>query len=78
MAEHARQARDGVYPDDDGTVEVHQAAMEHLVHTSEAQNIGAEVPGLFRSLLEQTAANGHGSSGIASVIETITKGAHHE
>lgn len=78
MAEHARQARDGVYPDDDGTVEVHQAAMEHLVHTSAAQNIGAEVPGLFRSLLEQTAANGHGASGIASVIETITKGAHHE
>ncbi|MFD3458879.1 NAD(P)-dependent oxidoreductase [Nocardia fluminea] len=76
MTEHARQARDGVYPDDDGTVEVHAAAMAHLAHTSAAQNIGVAVPALFRSLLEQTAANGHGASGIASVIETITKGAH--
>ncbi|GAA2101388.1 NAD(P)-binding domain-containing protein [Streptomyces albiaxialis] len=75
MTEHARQAQEGSFPDDDGTVEVHRAAMEHLAHTGTAQGVGTEVPALFRSLLEQAAADGHGASGIASVIETIAKGA---
>jgi 3-hydroxyisobutyrate dehydrogenase-like beta-hydroxyacid dehydrogenase len=74
MAEHARQIQDGHFPDDDGTVEVHAAAMEHLVGTSRAQGIGTDVPELITSLLGRAAATGHGASGIASVAETITKG----
>ncbi|MFI5715535.1 NAD(P)-dependent oxidoreductase [Nocardia sp. NPDC051750] len=78
LTEHARQAQSGVFPDDDGTVEVHRAAIAHLAHTSATHGIRTEVPGLFRSLLEQAAADGHGASGIASVVETIAKGAHNE
>ncbi|WP_329423644.1 NAD(P)-binding domain-containing protein [Streptosporangium sp. NBC_01495] len=74
MTDHARQIQDGRFPNDDGTVEVHAAAMEHLVHTSRAQGIGTDVPDLIETLLKRTAAIGHGVSGIASVVETITKG----
>ncbi|MBB1258130.1 NAD(P)-dependent oxidoreductase [Streptomyces alkaliterrae] len=77
MADHARQADKGVFPDDDGTVEVHRAAIEHLADTSETQGIGTQVPALFRSLLQQAADDGHGASGIASVIEAIAKGRRH-
>ncbi|MFI5943290.1 NAD(P)-dependent oxidoreductase [Streptomyces uncialis] len=74
MVDHARQIEDGRFPDDDGTVEVHGAAMDHLLHTSADQGIGTRVPELFRTLLERTAADGHGRSGIASVARTISKG----
>ncbi|MER7057852.1 NAD(P)-binding domain-containing protein [Streptomyces sp. NPDC000351] len=74
MSDHARQIENGNFPDDDGTVEVHAAAMEHLLDTSRAAGVGTDVPELIGSLLERAAATGHGSSGIASVIETITKG----
>ncbi|GAA2087366.1 NAD(P)-dependent oxidoreductase [Actinomadura alba] len=74
MAGHARQIEGGRFPDDDGTVEVHAAAMEHLLDTSRARGIGTDVPELIGNLLDRAATTGHGSSGIASVIETITKG----
>ncbi|MGK5628187.1 NAD(P)-dependent oxidoreductase [Streptomyces sp. URMC 123] len=77
MADHARRIEDGRFPNDDGTVEVHAAAMEHLVHTSRAHGLATDVPDLFRSLLERAAADGHGADGIAGVIGTITKGERH-
>ncbi|MFG2769548.1 NAD(P)-dependent oxidoreductase [Streptomyces sp. NPDC048350] len=77
MAEHARQIKDGRFPDDDGTVEVHAAAMKHVLDTSRARGIGTDVPELIGNLMERAAADGHGSSGIASVVETITKGERH-
>ncbi|WP_333779672.1 NAD(P)-dependent oxidoreductase [Saccharopolyspora indica] len=74
MAEHARQIGDGRFPDDDGTVEVHAAAMRHLLDTSRAGGIGTDVPQLFSDLLDRAATAGHAASGIASVIETIAAG----
>ncbi|MEU3692893.1 hypothetical protein [Streptomyces narbonensis] len=74
MADHARQIKDGRVPDDDGTVEVHAAATQRLLHTSRARSIGTDVQEPIANLLERAAATGHGSSGIAGVIETITKG----
>ncbi|WP_067826817.1 NAD(P)-dependent oxidoreductase [Actinomadura kijaniata] len=67
MGEHARQVAKGEYPDDDGTVEVHAAAMEHLVHTSAALGVRTDVPELVKALLDRAAAAGHGADGIASV-----------
>ena len=77
MADHARQIEEGRFPDDDGTVEVHAAAMEHLLDTSRGRGLGTDVPELIGSLLKRAAATGHGSSGIASVVGTITKGERH-
>lgn len=74
MADHSRQIEDGRFPDDDGTVEVHAAAMAHLLDTSRARGLGTDVPELIGSLLDRAVATGRGSSGIAGVIETITKG----
>lgn len=74
MGDHARHIEDGRFPDDDGSVDVHAAAMGHRLDTSRAQRIGTDVPELFRSLLDRAANAGHGSSGVASVVETITTG----
>ncbi|MDB1089988.1 NAD(P)-binding domain-containing protein [Streptomyces sp. ACA25] len=74
MVDHALQIEDGRFPDDDGSVEVHRAAMDHLLHTSRSQGIGTDVPGLFQELLRRAAADGHGASGIASVVEAISRG----
>ncbi|WP_237542306.1 MULTISPECIES: imine reductase family protein [unclassified Streptomyces] len=74
LATSQEPIEDGRFPDDDGTVEVHGAAMDHLLHTSADQGIGTRVPELLRTLLERTAADGHGRSGIASVARTISKG----
>ncbi|MFV0137927.1 NAD(P)-dependent oxidoreductase [Streptomyces sp. HMX87] len=74
MTDHAHQAEEGRFPDDDGTVEVHAAAVEHLVRTSRSHGLRTDVPDLFATLLERAVADGHGLSGIAGVIETITEG----
>jgi 3-hydroxyisobutyrate dehydrogenase-like beta-hydroxyacid dehydrogenase len=74
MADHAHQLADGQFPNDDGAVEVHAAAMEHLIHVSRTQGLATDVPELFKTLLGRAAADGHRTSGIASVIETIRKG----
>lgn len=71
MADHARQIEDGDFPDDDGTVDIHAAAIEHLMDTSRAASIATDVPELIATLLARAAANGRGASGIASVIETL-------
>lgn len=71
MADHARHIQDGSYPDDDGTVDVHAAAMEHLVQASKAAGIRTDVPELVKSLLDRASAAGHGGDGIASVTETM-------
>jgi 3-hydroxyisobutyrate dehydrogenase-like beta-hydroxyacid dehydrogenase len=74
MADHARQAEEGRFPNDDGTVEVHAAAIEHLIHTSRGHGLRTDVPELFATLLERAVADGNGGGGIAGVIQTITVG----
>lgn len=74
LTEHARQIERGDYPDHDGTVAVHAAAMDHLVHASRAQGVGTEVPELFADLLRRASAAGHGDDGVASVVEGIGAG----
>jgi 3-hydroxyisobutyrate dehydrogenase-like beta-hydroxyacid dehydrogenase len=76
MTDHARQVRDGHYPDDDGTVEVHAAAMDHLVNASKAQGVRTDVPELVKTLLDAAVTAGHGGDGIASVAEAIAQAAN--
>ncbi|MCT2594711.1 NAD(P)-binding domain-containing protein [Streptomyces sp. N2-109] len=73
MTDHARQIGDGEYPDADGTVAVHAAAMAHLADTSRALGVHTDVPDLARLLLERANLAGHGADGIASVVETLSK-----
>lgn len=71
MIDHARQIASGTYPDDDGTVDVHAAAIEHLIHASTSHGLRADVPELVGLLLERAVADGHGTHGIASVAQTL-------
>jgi hypothetical protein len=73
LTEHARQIEEGRYPDDDGTVDVHAAAMDHLIHASAAAGVRTDVPDLFRGLLEVAATGGHGADGIASTAQALSK-----
>lgn len=71
LTDHARQIEDGRYPDDDGTVAVHAAAMRHLAHAGAAHGIPSEVPDLVTTLLARATAAGHDADGIASIAETL-------
>ena len=71
LSDIARQIEEGRYPDDDGTIEVHAAAMDHLIHTSLEHGIGADVPKLVKGLLERGVATGYGADGMASLIEVV-------
>lgn len=73
LTDLARQIEDIRYPSDDGTLEVHAAAMDHLIHTSRANGIGTGVPDLIKALLERGIAAGHGADGTASLVEVIRK-----
>ncbi|UYQ60882.1 NAD(P)-dependent oxidoreductase [Streptomyces peucetius] len=75
MTDHARQVQQDRYPADDGTVQVHAAAMQHLVDASLAGGLRTDVPELMRSLLERAEAAGHGADGMAAVARTIRYGA---
>lgn len=71
ISEHARQAGEDRYPGDDGTLEVHAAAMDLLIQTRRTHGISADVPGTIKALLERGIAAGHGADGIASLTGVI-------
>ncbi|MFE3443083.1 NAD(P)-dependent oxidoreductase [Nocardia sp. NPDC059180] len=73
MTEHAEQLAAHRYPNDDGTVEVHAAAMDHLIATSAAHNLHTDLPETFRAMLARAVEAGHGTHGIASVAAAMGK-----
>jgi hypothetical protein len=70
---YARQADDGVYPADDGTIDTHLAAMAHVVEESESLGVNAELPRLVKALAERAATAGHGASGYVALVEQFRK-----
>ncbi|MFC9970851.1 NAD(P)-dependent oxidoreductase [Spirillospora sp. NPDC127200] len=70
---YARQADDGVYPADDGTIDTHLAAMTHVVEESESLGVNAELPRLVKALAERAAAAGRGASGYVALVEQFRK-----
>ncbi|WP_158853670.1 NAD(P)-dependent oxidoreductase [Saccharothrix deserti] len=70
---YARQADDGIYPADDGTVDTHLAAMAHVVEESESLGVNAELPRLVKVLAERAATAGHGASGYVALVEQFRK-----
>ncbi|MFF3246814.1 NAD(P)-dependent oxidoreductase [Streptomyces sp. NPDC002870] len=62
-------AKDGVYPANDATMEVHIGAAKHLLHESAAQGVNAELPAFVNGLMERTVAAGHMKNSYASMIE---------
>ena len=70
---YAQQIDDGTYPALDSTLDTHLAAMEHLVHESEALGVNAELPRFVKDLTDRAIAAGHGSDGYAALIEQFRK-----
>ena len=70
---YARQADDGTYPADDGTIDTHLAAMAHVVEESESLGVNTELPRLVKALAERAASAGHGASGYVALVEQFRK-----
>jgi 3-hydroxyisobutyrate dehydrogenase-like beta-hydroxyacid dehydrogenase len=70
---YARQADDGSYPADDGTVNTHLAAMAHVVEESESLGVNTELARLVKALAERAATAGHGTSGYMALVEQFRK-----
>ncbi|MFC4118570.1 NAD(P)-dependent oxidoreductase [Nonomuraea zeae] len=66
---YGAQIDSGKYPALDSTVDTHLAAMEHLVHESEALGVSAELPRFVKALADRAVAGGHGGEGYAAMIE---------
>lgn len=70
---YARQADDGTYPADDGTIDTHLAVMAQVVEESEALGVNAELPKLVKAFAERAAAAGHRGDGYVALVEQFRK-----
>lgn len=68
---HARQAVQGQYPPDEGTLEVLAAAVDHIVATSARAGVRTDVPEAIRALIARGIVEGHGEHGPASLVEAL-------
>ncbi|WP_431683004.1 NAD(P)-dependent oxidoreductase [Kitasatospora sp. KL5] len=73
VTRYAAQADARRYPGDDATLDVHLAAMEHLLHASTARGVDTALPELFARQVRQAVADGHGADGYTRLIEVIAK-----
>lgn len=73
VAAAAQQVDEGKYPATDATMTVHQAGLQHLIEESEHLGVNAEIPRLFKNLVDRAVADGHAGSGYAALIEQFRK-----
>ncbi|MEQ4724791.1 NAD(P)-binding domain-containing protein [Nonomuraea sp. B19D2] len=73
LSGYAQQIHDGAYPASDATIDTHLAAMDLLVHESEALGVNADLPRFFKALGDRAVAEGHGGDGYAAVIELFRR-----
>ncbi|MBH1933632.1 NAD(P)-dependent oxidoreductase [Streptomyces sp. AV19] len=71
MNTYAPQVDAGKYPGDDATLDVHAAAIEHLVHASEARGIASGLPEIFQDLTRRGIEAGHGRDSWARLVELV-------
>ncbi|MFG2050632.1 NAD(P)-dependent oxidoreductase [Micromonospora sp. NPDC048935] len=72
---YAPQVDEGKYTATDATLTVHQDALEHLAHESEAVGISAELPRFFKQLVDRAAAEGRADESYAALVEVFRRGA---
>ena len=58
---------------DQATLDVHLAAMEHIVAAAAESGVSGELPRLVRDLTARAVASGHGGDEIAALIETFRR-----
>lgn len=67
----AADADAGHYPGDADNIEMELAAVDHIVHASEARGIDAATPELVQSLLRGAIERGHGRDGFTRIVEQL-------
>ncbi|GAB3744260.1 NAD(P)-dependent oxidoreductase [Microlunatus parietis] len=66
---YAKQIDDGEYPALDGTLDIHLAAMNHLLTESETLGLNLDLPRYVKSVADRGAADGKGQQGYAVLVE---------
>ncbi|OEJ25622.1 6-phosphogluconate dehydrogenase [Streptomyces agglomeratus] len=74
MGAYAEQVDAGHYPGDDATLDVHRAAIGHLVHAGRDRGIDGRLPELSQALIERAVVGGNGSDSYARLVELFRKG----
>ena len=62
------------YRGNQATLDVHLAAMEHIVAAAGDSGVNDALPRLVRDLAAQAVAEGHGDDEIAALVEVLRKG----
>ncbi|RKT19317.1 3-hydroxyisobutyrate dehydrogenase-like beta-hydroxyacid dehydrogenase [Streptomyces sp. 1114.5] len=73
ISRYAAQTDARSYPGDDASLDIHLAAMEHLLHASHARGIDTTLPEVFAGHVRQAIDAGHGADSYARLIEVIEK-----
>jgi 3-hydroxyisobutyrate dehydrogenase-like beta-hydroxyacid dehydrogenase len=73
LSGYAQQIDDGSYQAADATIGTHVAAMDLLVHESEALGVDAELPKFVKALADRAVTEGHGGDGYAALIEVFRR-----
>ncbi|MGQ0842250.1 NAD(P)-dependent oxidoreductase [Actinokineospora sp.] len=71
----ARDIDDGHYPGDLANVTMMGATADHIAHTSAAAGIDVQLPNAVQAQYNRAIAEGHGTSGFASLFEVVKKSA---
>ncbi|MBB5934016.1 NAD(P)-dependent oxidoreductase [Streptomyces zagrosensis] len=61
----------GDYTTDVQSLEFNRSALEHIVHVSQDQGIGTDVPGLIMELMDRQIRAGHGADSATRMFESI-------
>ncbi|WP_097185043.1 NAD(P)-dependent oxidoreductase [Blastococcus haudaquaticus] len=67
----ARDVDQGRYPGDEDTLDMNDAALEHIVVTSRARGVDPGLPALVRALTRGAIADGRGGEGFSAVVEQL-------
>ncbi|MGH3611519.1 MAG: NAD(P)-dependent oxidoreductase [Pseudonocardia sp.] len=70
----ARDVDAARYPGDEDNLDMERAALDHIVHASEARGVDPALPEVVRGLVQRAIARGHGSDGFSRVIEELHSG----
>ncbi|MFF1905426.1 NAD(P)-dependent oxidoreductase [Kitasatospora sp. NPDC058218] len=70
---YTTQVDAGHYPGDDADLDIHLAAMRHLLHAGRARGVDTALPELLARQAEQAIAAGHGADSYARLVEVMRK-----
>lgn len=67
----ARDVDAARYPGDEDNLQMEAAALDHIVHASEARGIDPALPEVVRALARRSIGRGHGGDGFSRIIEQL-------